>query len=239
MPVQLYGAISCLDLWRDRGPYCAMRRLALIFCVFVQPVPASACETALLLTMDVSNSVDPGEYRLQFDGLADALQDPEISEVLVRDQVMLSVMQWSGIDSQQHTLPWTRMRSAQDVATFAAAARSMPRAFILSDTAPAEALAYALDLLDDVSGCARRIIDVSGDGTRNAGSEIGPQRRRAERMGVTINGIAIESLGVAISNFYRSTLVTRNGFVITARGHRDYPRAIRIKILREISEVMG
>jgi Ca-activated chloride channel family protein len=38
-----------------------------------------ACGTALILTIDVSNSVDPGEYRLQIDGLAAALSDPEIA----------------------------------------------------------------------------------------------------------------------------------------------------------------
>ncbi|SNR71373.1 Ca-activated chloride channel family protein [Puniceibacterium sediminis] len=189
--------------------------------------------------MDVSNSVDPSEYRLQVDGLADALLDPEIAEILVRDSVALSVIQWSGIDSQQHTLPWTRMRSPLDVRSFSAAARAMPRAFVLSDTAPAEALSYALDRFTQVPDCKRRIIDVSGDGTPNAGSEVGPLRRRAERMGITINGIAIESLGVAITNFYRRHLITRDGFVVTARGHRDYPRAIRIKILREISKVLG
>ena len=53
------------------------------------------------------------------------------------------------------------------------------------------------------------------------------------------NGLAIEGLGVAISNFYRRSVITRDGFVVTARGHRDYARAIREKILREISRVMG
>ncbi len=216
-----------------------MQRLASIFCLLWLTSPASACETALLLTMDVSNSVDPGEYRLQIDGLADALEDPEIAEILVRDRVALSVIQWSGIGSQQHTLPWSRMHSAGDVARFSAAARAMPRAFILSDTAPAEALGYALDRFTQVADCKRRIVDVSGDGTPNAGSEVGPLRQRAERMGVTINGVAIESLGIAITNFYRKVLITRDGFVITARGHRDYPRAIRIKILREISRAIG
>ncbi|WP_146587806.1 DUF1194 domain-containing protein [Puniceibacterium confluentis] len=216
-----------------------MWRLVLTLCVSLEASLANACETALLLTMDVSNSVDPGEYRLQVDGLADALQDPAIAEILVRDQVALAVIQWSGVASQHVTLPWTRMRSALDVARFSAAARAMPRAFVLSDTAPAEALAFALNHFGEVADCARRIVDVSGDGTPNAGSEVGPMRRRAERLGVTINGIAIESLGIAISNFYRRTLVTKDGFVVTARGHRDYPRAIRLKILREISKVMS
>ncbi len=202
-------------------------------------LPAKACETALLLAMDVSNSVDAGEYRLQVDGLADALQDPEIADILVRDRVAVSVVQWSGFDRQALTIPWTRIGAESDVAQLAARTRSMPRAFVLSDTAPAEAVGFALRRIAEVSDCTRKIIDVSGDGTPNAGSEVGPERQRAERAGVTVNGLAIESLGIAITNFYRRILITRDGFVVTARGHRDYPRAIRIKILRELSKIIS
>jgi len=215
-----------------------LRALAICLCGFAAPA-SQACDTALLLTIDVSNSVDPGEYRLQTDGLADAMADPEIVETMVRGEVMLMVIQWSGVGRQEISIPWTRMRTALDVSRFATRARGMERAFVLSDTAPADALDFALDQFAAVPDCARRVIDVSGDGTPNAGGEVGPVRRRAERMGVTINGIAIESLGIAITNFYRRTLVTRDGFVLTARGHRDYPRAIRLKILREITKVLG
>lgn len=201
--------------------------------------PAAACQTALILSMDVSNSVDPGEYRLQTDGLAAALRDPEIAEILVRDQVALSVIQWSGVDLQAVSLPWTQMFATAQVGAFAAAVASMPRAFVLSDTAPAEALDFARSHFDAAPECMRRIIDMSGDGTPNAGGEIGLARRATERAGITVNGLAIEGLGVAITNFYSRNVITRDGFVETARGHRDYARAIRRKILREISRVFG
>src|SRR6056297_2212350 len=81
--------------------------------------PAQACRTALILAMDVSQSVDPGEYRLQIDGLAAALRDPEIAEILVRDQVALSVLQWSGVDAQEVVLDWTQMLSPSHVQLFA------------------------------------------------------------------------------------------------------------------------
>ena len=45
----------------------------------------------------------------------------------------------------------------------------------------------------------RRVIDVSGDGTPNAGRDVRPVVAAAERQGVTINGIAIEGLGLAIT----------------------------------------
>ncbi|HKL69308.1 DUF1194 domain-containing protein [Salibaculum sp.] len=211
--------------------------LVSLFLCLAQPL--SACETALMLTMDVSNSIDVAEYRLQVDGLADALLDREVMDVIVRGQSALAVMQWSGEGRQAVSIPWTRLRSRTDVRAFAAQARAMPRAFVLSDTAPGEALTFALRQFDSAPLCERRVIDVSGDGTPNAGGDTRPAVRAAERAGVTINGIAIESMGLAITNFYRGAVITRDGFVITARRHRDYPRAIREKLLRELSRILG
>ncbi len=200
---------------------------------------AQACETALILTIDVSNSIDPAEYRLQTDGLADALRDPEIIETMVAGENYLAVVQWSGADKQTVSIPWTQMRTALDVEAFAQKSRLMERAFVLSDTAPAEAIYFSLGLFDEVTTCDRRVIDVSGDGTPNGGSDVRAARSAAERAGVTINGIAIESMGLAITNFFRSSVITRNGFVMTARTHREYPQTIRAKILREISRIFG
>ena len=200
---------------------------------------AQACETALILTIDVSNSIDPAEYRLQTDGLADALRDPDIVETMVAGENYLAVVQWSGVDKQTVSIPWTQMRTALDVEAFAQKSRLMERAFVLSDTAPAEAIYFSLNLFDEVTNCERRVIDVSGDGTPNGGSDVRAARSAAERAGVTINGIAIESMGLAITNFFRTAVITRNGFVMTARTHREYPQTIRAKILREISRIFG
>lgn len=203
------------------------------------PITVAACDTALVLTIDVSNSVDTAEYRLQVDGLADALRDPEIVETMVQGETAIAVVQWSGQDKQELTIPWLRIRTALDAEYLANQARLMQRAFVLSDTAPAEAIYFSLRLFDEVPDCGRRVIDISGDGTPNGGSDVRAARNAAERAGVTINGIAIESMGLAITNFYRSAVITRNGFVITARTHREYPSSIRAKILRELSKIVG
>ncbi|MEL6960134.1 MAG: DUF1194 domain-containing protein [Pseudomonadota bacterium] len=200
---------------------------------------AMACDTALLLTIDVSNSIDVGEYRLQTNGMADAILDAEVSEALLQGQVALAVMQWSGEGRQVVSIPWHQMRSIGDVQSFAVQARMMERAFVMSDTAPGDAIYFALEQFADAPDCNRRVIDISGDGTANAGLDTRTAAREAERQGVTINGIAIESMGLAITNFFARAVITRDGFVITARRHLDYPRAIREKILREVSRVFG
>lgn len=202
-------------------------------------MPVQACSTALLLLIDVSNSIDVAEYRLQTDGLADALLDGEIMDELVGGQVALSVIQWSGEDRQLVTQDWQQMRNADDVVSFALTARTTPRAFVLSDTAPGDALDLGLRHMANAPDCHRQIIDVSGDGTANSGIDVRPMRQRAERAGITINGIAIEGMGLAITVYFHRAIITRDGFVITARGHREYPDAIRRKILREVARMFG
>jgi Ca-activated chloride channel family protein len=215
-----------------------MRCLAPVF-LLLSLTPAAACETALLLTIDVSNSVDTAEYRLQTDGLADALRDTEIVETMVRDQVAVAVVQWSGVNDQIVSIPWERITDAGQAELLSQRARGMERAFVMSGTATAEALLFSLAQFDAVADCKRKVIDISTDGTANAGSDVRLVRSRAERAGVTVNGIAIESMGRTITNFLQGSVISRDGFVMTARMHLDYPAAIRAKILREISRVIG
>jgi Ca-activated chloride channel family protein len=202
-------------------------------------LPARACETALLLAIDVSNSVDPAEYRLQVDGMADALLDPGVRDAILQGEVRLSVVQWSGAAEQELSIPWTTLRTEGEIDAFAARARALDRAFIQSNTAPGDAILFALDQMPAVAACTRRIIDISGDGPENAGSPTGPARRAAERAGVLINAIAIEAIGVSTTQYYLRNVVTSAGFVLTARRHTDYPRAIREKIKRELARVTG
>lgn len=213
--------------------------LCALTCLISLGHAARACDTALLLSVDVSNSVDGGEYRVQIDGMADALSDPEIIDAIVEGGAALAVMQWSGRDKQALVLPWTLIETREQALDFAVRARALPRAFVLSDTAPAEAIYFGLDQFASAPACKRHVIDVSGDGTPNSGSDTRLARNAAEQAGVTINGVAIESMGQAITTFYQRAIITRNGFVMTARTHRDYPRAIRAKILRELAKIVG
>lgn len=209
---------------------------ALAFCACV--TTAAACSTALILAIDVSNSIDDGEYAIQAEGLADALRDPQIAEELIRGKVSLSVIQWSGKGRQVVSIPWARMRTAGDVRVFAERARSMPRAFVMSDTAVGDLIRFALPRYSQVPDCARKTLDISGDGSDNAGTDPQGARRMAEAQGVTINALAIEGIGIAITSFYRGQVITKNGFVLTAQGHGSYADTLREKILREVSAAL-
>ncbi|MFZ1660383.1 MAG: DUF1194 domain-containing protein [Paracoccaceae bacterium] len=200
---------------------------------------ARGCSLALLLAIDISGSVDDGEYRLQVDGTADALEDPDIQSALLSGPVTLSVMQWSAVGMQKIVQPWQRMETMEDIRRFGADARIQERAFGKADTAVSDAISTAVRAFDDVPDCPKRVIDISGDGVQNAGGPLPLARNKAIAAGITINAIAIEGIGLTISEFFRRNVVTKGGFVITARGHTDYPRAIREKILREIVVPLG
>lgn len=216
-----------------------MRRAALILCLTAPP--ALACETALLLSIDVSGSIDSGDYLLQTEGLASALSDPEVTEVLVKGQVALAVVQWSGTDEQALVLPWQRMLTDRDVIRFAARAARVPRAFQGSDTAVGAAIRFATAQFPAVPDCRRKVIDISGDGQENAGFTDAKARREAIDAGLTINAIAIEEPGpaVPITTYYQRWIITPEGFVVTARGLQDYAETLRLKLMRELTKPIG
>jgi len=209
-----------------------MFRLGILLSLLAQPV--LACQLALVLSMDVSNSIDGGEYRYQVDGLADALLDQDVINVLTRDQVALTVVQWSGPDQQMAVLPWRRMLTDAEVRLFAQQVRGMRRQFLFSKTAIGNALAFSIAQFSAVPDCQRRVIDVSGDGASNSGIETSNQSRRAGLAGIEINGVAIDIMGTSITEYYRRFVITPQGFVLTSTGFSDYPRTIRAKLLREL-----
>jgi Ca-activated chloride channel homolog len=216
-----------------------MLRAALLVCLIFGP--AAACETALLLSIDVSGSIDAADYRLQTEGLASALSDPEVTEALVRGQVALAVVQWSGPSEQALVLPWQRMLADPDVTRFAARAAEVPRAFRGSDTAVGESLRFATAQFAAVTDCRRMVIDISGDGQENAGFTDAKARSEAIDAGIMINAIAIEEPGPAapITSYYRRWIITPGGFVVTARGLQDYAETLRLKLLRELTRPIG
>jgi len=216
-----------------------MFRILAIACLTA--LPATACETALLLAIDVSGSINGGDYAVQTEGLATALSDPEVAEALVKGQVALAVVQWSGLGEQALVAPWARMLDDAAVTRFAGSAATLPRAYKGSDTAVGDAVSFALGQFTPVADCTHRVIDISGDGQENAGFTDARARSEAVAAEVTINAIAIEAAGQAfpITSYYQRWVVTPGGFVVSARGVADYAETLRLKLLRELADPIG
>ena len=215
-----------------------MKRLSFLLAAWLGITPGlgSACDLALALAVDVSGSVDPQEYRVQMDGLAEALRDPLISESLVRGQAQLMLVQWTGANRQQVTIPWTHITDFDVLAGFADQVSNDPRIWRNYSTAIGDALAFTLAEFPPVAHCKRLLIDVSGDGESNEGAEpveIHPSLRASS---IVVNAIAIEESDPQLTEyFFEHVIVGEGAFVVSANSFDDYPEKIRKKLLREIT----
>ena len=195
---------------------------------------AAACDLALVLAVDVSGSVDPQEFRIQMDGLAAAFRDGIVAEALVDQQAMVTLVQWTGSSRQRQTLPWTPLHNFADVDAFATAVEQDQRIWRNYSTAIGEALDVAQARFRDVPECMRYVIDVSGDGRSNEGSEPRLQHPKLRRDRITVNALAIETDDSDLTAYFFENLITGEGaFVETAWGFEDYPAAILRKLQRE------
>jgi len=203
------------------------------------PARAAECGLELVLAMDVSRSVVNAEFDLQMGGLALAFRDPELAEAIawIPGGVMATVTQWSGPEAQVQSVPWTHLTSAASVAAFAAAIERLNRVFFASYTAVGEALFHANGLsASNPRRCARRVIDISGDGASNRGRPARPMAEALAANGVTVNGLVIKGAWPDPVEYYLSNVVRGNGaFLETTENFADYADAIRRKLLRELT----
>jgi hypothetical protein len=87
----------------------------------------------------------------------------------------------------------------------------------------------------------RKVVDISGDGRESdswrEGETMLPKAREiAEVLGVTVNGLAIQISIPDLTEYYRdNVLVGAGSFVLPADDFQDYARAIKKKLLRELS----
>lgn len=224
-----------------------MKRLlfALILITLCTGQARAKCALELILAIDVSGSISPAEYRIQMDGLADAFRNPQIHAAMraLDGDVMATVTHWSGTSRQQQAINWTRLDDDGAARRFAERIQEAPRAFRNFSTAIGEALAHAGQMsAGNPESCARRVVDVSGDGVNNEGRATAPERNRLVAAGWTINGLVIRGSDPDPVSHYRSVVIGGAGaFLEIAESFDDYPRAIIRKLLREIDpdEIMA
>jgi len=118
--------------------------------------------------------------------------------------------------------------------------RGLPRAWRNFSTAIGDALLKAGNSFADVPYCKRRVIDVSGDGKSNEGFEVEAARTALIARGIVINGLAIEGSEQDLRTYFKNSVIGGHGaFALSAEGYSDYPRAIRRKLLEEITKPVG
>lgn len=222
---------------------------AIAACFAFQPLAAEATcsDVAIVLAVDGSSSIRDEEYALQLSGYAAAFTDPAVVATLTKaGTVDVAMLFWADSVLAAQTIPWRRIRTSQDAADFADSILSTRRA-VFGDTDIGDGLWASLDLLSQPGRCANRtLINLSGDGAasvnpnrRKEKVSLSAARRRAERLGVTVNGLAIVDEEQDLPAYYRNNLITgADSFVMSVRGFEEFGEAIKRKLIREIGTTL-
>lgn len=211
--------------------------------LFMAAAPSQAVpvDTELALLVDVSGSVDSGEFNLQRQGYIDAFNNPAVIAAITGGNlgsIAVSLVYWSSYYLQQQAVVWTEISDATSGSAFATAIANTIRPFG-GNTAPGSAIAFA-DPLFDNNGFegTRTVIDVSGDGAQNDGvSTLFARNTFLAGGGSAINGIVIGGSSSVLSFYQNNVQGGDNSFTLAVNSFAEFGDAIDDKLIREISQV--
>lgn len=157
--------------------------------------PTNEVDTALIVAVDVSNSVDDARYKLQMEGIAQALEDPGVIQAIVggaKGGILFSMITWA--DQAKVNLPWTRISNAEEAKAAARRVRALPRQGG-EFTCMSRMMRFVSDkIVPQIPAKAVKVVlDVSGDGRDNCNEQEPVENVRDELVsyGVTVNGLPI------------------------------------------------
>lgn len=210
---------------------------------------AEDVDLELVLAVDVSTSIDDGEFALQRKGYAQAFMSPEVIAAIrsgAHGRIAVAYVEWAAADAQKLVVPWTVLSDAESGTLFSEEILAAPRSF-RGWTSISGAIDFAMQVFaESPHAGARRVIDVSGDGINNSGRPAENARDDALAKGVTINGVVIMNdvptpmaywrTEPPLDEFYRERVIGGPGaFVMIVEDFTTFEHAIRNKLLREIA----
>lgn len=200
---------------------------------------AAPVDLALVLAIDCSYSVDAREFRLQMQGMGDAVASAEIWEAIEKgplQRIALSVFLWSDLETQLVIQPWTVIATAADARRLGTRLAASPRSAEQGGTAISAALLYGGALMVLAPPATRRVIDLSTDGRNNMGRPAYRARDEVVARGITINGLAIANEWPTLDVYLeRQVAGGPSNFVIKADSYDDFGAAMQRKLIREIT----
>lgn len=207
-------------------------------------------DVALVLTVDASGSIDADEFLLQKQGIASAVADPEVLSTIRsgrNGRIAIAYVEWGAPGGAQMMVDWMLVEDEASAAAFGNAVLGAPRS-VQSYNAIGDAIDLAVKLFE---GCpcrpTRRIIDVSGDNPDNRSHLPAPVARdMAVAAGITINALAIvqdgrlgtEGKPWLVETYERTVIGGFAAFAIAANTRADFARALREKMVLEISGIL-
>jgi hypothetical protein len=234
-----------------------MRRLlwAIALTVLSLAMPARAAEPVdllLVLAADVSRSVDQEKFQLQREGYAAAISDKRGLDAILagrNHRIAVLFLEWSGLGNQKVVIDWTAINGSKAAQEFGDRLLESNRSFA-DRTSISGGIDFAVAQIARAPYAAERhTIDVSGDGTNNAGRDVTQARDEALALGITINGLVILSERPlpwnpehtnppgGLANYYRTNVIGGPGsFVLEAKDFSSFGQAIVKKMIAEIAD---
>ncbi len=228
--------------------------LALAAAILIAPALAQAAEQVdllLVLAADVSRSVDHPKFLLEREGYAAAISDPQVIDVIKsgpHQRIALCFVEWSGFGAQKLLIDWSLIDGPGAARKFGDQLLELPRSFA-DRTSISGGIEFAAAQMEHAPyEATRRTIDVSGDGTNNAGRDVKLARDEALAKGIVINGLVILSDRPVpwnaehtnppggLEKYYQDNVVGGPGaFVMVAENFNSFGRAIIKKLIAEIA----
>ena len=228
------------------------RLLALSALIMLWGGPGNATplevDVELVLAVDVSRSMSPGELEIQRRGYAEALVNDDVINAITSGllgRIALAYVEWSETGLQRIVVNWTIISDRQSARAFAGKLTANYEE-ILRRTSISGAIDFSIQMLEANNIRAlKRIIDISGDGPNNEGPPVLEARARALAKGIVINGLPLmtrEGMGSRwslddLDEYYRDCVIGGAGaFVIPVRDWTLFPAAVRQKLILELSD---
>ncbi len=214
---------------------------------------APPVDVALVLVTDVSRSIDDSEFQLEKKGYATAFTDPKVVSAIQggpNGRIAVAYVEFSSSDQVKTLLDWTVLSDTASATDFADKLTALPRSSY-GRTAISSGVEQATQMIRDGGfGEARKVIDVAGDGTNNAGPPIEEARDAAVAADITINGLTIindhpvsyiyahvQPPG-GLPNWYRENVTGGVGsFVLEVHDFSTFGEAMSRKLLNEIASL--
>ncbi|AWN35246.1 DUF1194 domain-containing protein [Methylobacterium radiodurans] len=222
---------------------------------------------ALVVSVDVSQSVDDARFNLQMEGIAEALEDPGVVAAMTGNPggTLFAMVTWA--DRAGLALAWRRIATRADARAVAAEVRATPRQsgeFTCVGQMFRTVVASVIPTLPMPAD--RIVVDVSGDGIDNCtdADSLASDRAALLATGATINGLPILVPGendvvgagayrapgyglqatplpqerIDLVQWYRANVVGGPGaFSLTAAGYADFSMALKRKFIMEVSDM--
>ncbi len=224
-----------------------MRILSLIVIFFGLPVLSEEVELELVLLADASGSITEAEIEFQRQGYADAITDPRVLAAIqgsAYGAIAVTYVEWAA--STAVVVDWTKIDGLKSAQAFAEGLIGPPRQ-TYGRNAIGAALLDAKRLIEknEFEGW-RKVIDFSGDSPNSySGPAISTARDEVVSSGITINGLPIlcrfcdtPARYPDLAEIYEQRIIGGIGaFVVTAANEDDLAKAIRRKLILEISSL--